>query len=174
MNKNFPKPFLYAVGVVVMAIFVVVTWVLPYKAMQRCLESGGAYAQSLAQCDSELKDVPPAKLVGLVFIRLIDGQRVSYIQLADLPNVGMLNGHKFSMEVKDNGQSYRMVMRGQTTTGDLNTERGFGTDENAVVYVLNHTQPPEQQLRFLLRVQGGVNQLLQIGADGKVLQGADL
>lgn len=172
MNKKFPKPFLYAVGVAAMAIFVVVTWVLPYKAMQRCLESGGAYAQSLAQCDSELKDVPPAKLVGQVFIRLIDGKRVSYIQLADLPNVGMLNGHKFSMEVKDNGQSYRMVMRGQTTTGDLNTERGFGTDENAVVYVLNHTQPPEQQLRFLLRVQDGVNQLLQIGADGKVLPDA--
>ncbi|OYU31529.1 MAG: hypothetical protein CFE39_07720 [Comamonadaceae bacterium PBBC2] len=172
MNKNFPKPLLYTVGVIVLAIFVIVTWVLPYKAMQRCLDSGGAYAQSLAQCDNELKDVPPAKLVGLVFIRMIDGQRVSYIQQADLPNVGVLDGHKFSLEVKDNGLNYRMVMRGQTTTGALNTERGFGADENAVVYILNSDQAPEKQLRFLRRVQGDVNQLVQIGPDGKLLENA--
>jgi hypothetical protein len=169
MKKSFSKPLIYTAGVIALAIFVFVTWVLPYKAMDRCLDSGGAYAQSLARCDNELKDEPSDKLVGLVFIRMIDGQRVSYLQQADLPNAGVLDGHKFSFEIKDNGQSYRMVMRGQTTTGALNTERGFGADENAVVYILNDDQPPEKQLRFLRRVEGKVNQLVQIGPDGQLL-----
>jgi hypothetical protein len=170
MNKNFPKPVLHTVGVIAMAIFVFATWVLPYQAMQRCIEAGGAYAQSLAQCDSELSHVPPSKLVGLVFIRLIDGKRVSYIQQADLPNVGMLDGYRFSIEIQEQGQRYRMVMRGQTTTGEFQIERGYDNDVNAEIFVLKPTQPDAQPLRFLRRPQGVNSQLVQIGPDGKPLQ----
>ena len=172
MKKNLPKPFIYAIGVSAMAAFIFFTWVRPYRAMEHCLESGGAYAPSLARCDSELTHVPPGELVGQVFIRRIDGKRLRYIQQADLPNVGFMNGHRFSLEVTDQGQGFRMVTRGQSTRGELRIQHGFDNDANAEVWELKPNQPEARPLRFLRQPQGTSNQLVQIGPDGKRLQTA--
>lgn len=44
---------------------------------------------------------------------------------------------------------YRLITNGVAREGELNTERGFGDDVNATVYVLNWRAPAAEQMRYV-------------------------
>lgn len=67
-----------------------------------------------------------------------------------------------SLQLRDDFLGYRMVDGGLRVVGDLNTEKGFGKEDNAVVYVLNANAEDAKQLRFLLKKGEGVDSLLQV------------
>lgn len=49
---------------------------------------------------------------------------------------------------------FRMTENGKLVEGALNTERGFGDDPDATVYVLNFGQP-EEEWRYIVRYSSG-------------------
>lgn len=56
---------------------------------------------------------------------------------------------------------YRLTTNGLVREGELNTERGFGDDIDATVYVLNWQQPEGEQMRYVrLTSQPGILYLL--------------
>ncbi len=57
--------------------------------------------------------------------------------------------------------SYTLSMGGVLTKGNLNTEKGYGDDRNATVYVLNPDKPKNEQMYFVRTPSGSVYMLDQ-------------
>lgn len=126
-----------------------------FMAIDRCMDAGGAYEKSWKVCDKSLTETPDTRFSGPVF-------------------AGMLDGQKISLQLRDDQMGYRMIDNGLRVVGDMNTERGFQNDDNAVVYVLNWTQDEAQQIRFLRVLAHGEEVLRRIGPDQQLQTGAAL
>lgn len=61
---------------------------------------------------------------------------------------GIINGKTIVFE-HENYAHYRLTVNGFVTTGDLNTERGFGSDINATVFILDWEKPVDDQKIFV-------------------------
>lgn len=59
--------------------------------------------------------------------------------------------------------SYQLTKGGVVTTGELNTERGWDTDENATVFVLNWDQDVANQTVFVKK--SGATALTELNTD---------
>ena len=118
-------------------------WVKDFIAEDRCLDAGGAYEKVWQTCSKSMSDGPKTTFDGPVY-------------------AGSLDGKEVSLQLRDDFSGYRMVDGGLRVVGDLNTEKGFGKEDNAVVYVLNPSAEAAKQLRFLLKKGEGVDSLLQI------------
>jgi hypothetical protein len=121
----------------------------------RCLDAGGAYEKVWQTCNKSISDGPKFTFGGPVY-------------------AGSLNGKEVSLQLRDDFLGYRMVDGGLRVIGDLNTEKGFGKEDNAVVYVLNPSAEAAKQLRFLLKKRDGVDSLLQVGTDEDFITGEAL
>jgi hypothetical protein len=71
---------------------------------------------------------------------------------------GRLNGNDIMFSHK-NYKSYRYAAEGEVTLGLLNTERGYGDDKDATVYVLDHDKPASEQKYFVRLTDGAVHML---------------
>ena len=118
-------------------------WVKDFIAEDRCLDAGGAYEKVWQTCSKSMSDGPKSTFSGPVY-------------------AGLLEGRDVSLQLRDDFLGYRMVDGGLRVVGDLNTEKGFGKEDNAVVYVLNPSAEAAKQLRFLLKKGDGVDSLLQV------------
>jgi hypothetical protein len=118
-------------------------WVKDFIAEDRCLDAGGAYEKVWQTCSKSMSDGPKTTFDGPVY-------------------AGSLDGKEVSLQLRDDFSGYRMVDGGLRVVGDLNTEKGFGKEDNAVVYVLNPSAEAAKQLRFLLKKGEGVDSLLQV------------
>jgi hypothetical protein len=130
-------------------------WVKEFIAEDSCLDAGGAYEKVWQTCNKSSSDGPKTSFGGPVF-------------------AGSLDGKDVSLQLRDDFLGYRMVDGGLRVVGDLNTEKGFGKEDNAVVYVLNPSAEAAKQLRFLLKKGDGVDSLLQVSTDEDVLTGSAL
>ncbi len=124
------------------AYIVYSVWVKDLIAEDRCLDAGGAYEKVWQTCSKSMSDGPKTTFSGPVY-------------------AGSLMGRDVSLQLRDDFLGYRMVDGGLRVVGDLNTEKGFGKEDNAVVYVLNPSAEDAKQLRFLLKKGEGVDSLLQ-------------
>jgi hypothetical protein len=82
---------------------------------------------------------------------------------------GIINGKNIIFEHSDYTK-YRLTDNGVVTLGDLNTERGFGVDENATVYVLDWKKPEQEQIYFVRLT--GTTTLQQLGSNREVILNA--
>ena len=121
----------------------------------RCLDAGGAYEKVWQTCSKSMSDGPKTTFSGPVY-------------------AGSLEGRDVSLQLRDDFLGYRMVDGGLWVVGDLNTEKGFGKEDNAVVYVLNPSAEAARQLRFLLKKTDTVDSLLQVRTDEDVVTGVTL
>lgn len=84
------------------------------------------------------------------------------------------SGIETTLEISKDMQRYRLHEKKQgtdgvkTTEGNLNTERGFGDDKDATVYVLDHDKAASQQ-RFFVRYTDNDNELIALDKDRKQL-----
>lgn len=124
-------------------------------AMDRCLDAGGAYEKSWKICDKTTIEAPDMRFSGPVF-------------------AGILDGNKVSLQLRDDQLAYRMIANGLRMVGDLNTERGFQTDDQAVVYVLDWLRDDADQMRFVQVFVNGAQELQRIGPDQKIQADAAL
>jgi len=118
-------------------------WVKDFIAEDRCLDAGGAYEKVWQTCSKSMSDGLKTTFSGPVY-------------------AGSLEGRDVSLQLRGDFLGYRMVDGGLRVVGDLNTEKGFGKEDNAVVYVLNPSAEAAKQLRFLLKKGEGVDSLLQV------------
>ena len=125
------------------AYIVYSVWVKDLIAEDRCLDAGGAYEKVWQTCSKSMSDGPKSTFSGPVY-------------------AGSLEGRDVSLQLRDDFLGYRMVDGGLRVVGDLNTEKGFAKENNAVVYVLNPSAEAAKQLRFLLKKGEGANSLLQV------------
>ena len=130
-------------------------WVKDFIAEDRCLDAGGAYEKVWQTCNKSNSDGPKTSFGGPVY-------------------AGSLDGKEVSLQLRDDFSAYRMVDGGLRVVGDLNTEKGFGKEDNAVVYVLNPSAEAAKQLRFLFKKIDGVDSLLQVKSGEDVLTGSAL
>lgn len=130
-------------------------WVKDFIAEDRCLDAGGAYEKVWQTCSKSMSDGPKTAFSGPVY-------------------AGSLEGGDVSLQLRDDFLGYRMVDGGLRVVGDLNTEKGFGKEDNAVVYVLNPSAEAARQLRFLLKKTDTVDSLLQVRTDEDVLTSVTL
>ena len=130
-------------------------WVKDFIAEDRCLDAGGAYEKVWQTCSQSMSDGPKTTFSGPVY-------------------AGSLEGKEVSLQLRDDFLGYRMVDGGLRVVGDLNTEKGFGKEDNAVVYVLNPSAEAAKQIRFLFKKIDGVDSLLQVKSGEDVLTGAAL
>ena len=77
----------------------------------------------------------------------------------------MLDGQKIQLQIRDDAQTYRMVKDGLRIEGEMNTEKGFEKNDDAVVYVLNPWAEDPMQIRLLLSQTGSGQELVLIGPD---------
>jgi len=63
--------------------------------------------------------------------------------------------------------SYELVIDGVSTNGLINTERGYGDDIDATVYILNHDQPAVAQQLFV-RLTESTNTLIPLTTDRRI------
>ena len=73
---------------------------------------------------------------------------------------GTVKGMKIIFE-HDHFLHYRLSVNGTVTTGELNTERGFGSDENATLFILNPSAPEKEQKYFVRLSSGKIRMLDQ-------------
>jgi len=72
-----------------------------------------------------------------------------------------------------NYTEYRLTTNGLVREGDLNTERGFGTDIDATVYVLNWQEPEAEQMYFV-RLTNEPFKLYALDSNRNILKGSAL
>lgn len=134
------------------------SWAKEFIAVDRCLDAGGSYEERWQTCNLHQIEDPAEKLsvyTGPVYTGALDGQQVH-------------------LQIRDDFQTYRMVKDGLRMEGDVNTEKGFEQDHNAVVYVLDWKTDAPLQTRLLLDQHGGIAQLRLIGVDLKLQKDAAL
>ncbi len=68
---------------------------------------------------------------------------------------------------------YRLQTNDQVRTGELNTERGYGDDIDATVYILNWQQPEREQSRYV-RLTVEPDHLYWLDSEGKIVTGSQL
>lgn len=84
------------------------------------------------------------------------------------------SGIETTLEISRDFQRFRLHEKKQgsdavrTTEGNLNTERGFGDDADATVYVLNHDKAESEQ-RCFVRYTGNDNEVKALGRERKEL-----
>ncbi len=61
--------------------------------------------------------------------------------------------------MQKNYQLFRLSEAGRISTGNLNTERGYGDDPDATVYILDHDKPDRLQKYFVRLSSGSVRML---------------
>jgi hypothetical protein len=131
-------------------------WAKEFIAIDRCLDAGGVYEKDWETCNKSMSDMPKTTFTGPVY-------------------AGTLNGKKVRLQLRDDYLGYRMIENGLRTVGDLNTERGFGSDNDSVVYVLNPTGYDEpRQTRFLRTQINGVEELQPIAPGDKLQKDSPL
>jgi hypothetical protein len=79
--------------------------------------------------------------------------------------IGVVDGVSTSLEYND--AKYRMTQGDKVIEGDFNTERGFGTDDNATVFVLNAYKPAAEQTRFVRTSTANQKSIILV-KDGKI------
>ena len=104
-------------------------WVKDLIAEDRCLDAGGAYEKVWQTCSKSMSDGPKTTFSGPVY-------------------AGSLMGRDVSLQLRDDFLGYRMVDGGLRVVGDLNTERGFGKEDNAVVMSSIRTQKTRSSCVF--------------------------
>jgi hypothetical protein len=118
--------------------------------LDRCIDAGGAYDPVLEICDKSVAE----------------GERG---QEADPIFTGTLNGETVRLRL-DGSLGYSMATPALLIKGGVNTLRGYGKDENAVVYVLNPNDVADRQITLLLSKNAVGAKLTRIGADDKLVQ----
>ena len=68
---------------------------------------------------------------------------------------------------------YRLMTNGAVREGELNTERGFGDDPDATVYVLNWQRPEGEQIRYV-RFTNEPDRIYVLDGNGEPIQGSVL
>lgn len=82
---------------------------------------------------------------------------------------GTLNGAAVIFEHKD-FTAFRLTEKGKVSTGALNTERGFGKDEDATLYVLNPDKPQKDQ-KYFVRLTDG--RIFMLDEQRKIIEGVE-
>lgn len=72
-----------------------------------------------------------------------------------------------------NYTSYRLTTNGLVREGELNTERGFGDDINATVYILNW-QKPEGERMYYVRLTSEPTKLYVLDSNREIITGSVL
>lgn len=109
-------------------------WGQEYIATDRCLDAGGAYNKEGLTCDKTAAE---------------NAQSTLFAGTGPV-DVGELNGQTVRLQLQDDIQRYWMSQGGLRMVCDLNTEKGFAQDDNAVVYVLNPYGDASRQIRLLV------------------------
>ncbi|MGL5250757.1 MAG: hypothetical protein ACRC7P_06730 [Enterovibrio sp.] len=86
---------------------------------------------------------------------------------------GVIDAKPVTLEIIGSGDKYRLSVAGVVTLGELNTERGFGPDENATLFILNWKQPQAKQIRFV-KLSQDHSMLLRLDARGQLDHSASL
>lgn len=86
---------------------------------------------------------------------------------------GIIDAKPVTLEIIGKGDKYRLSIAGVVTLGELNTERGFGPDENATLLILNWKQPQAKQIRFV-KLSQDHSVLLRLDARGQLDHSASL
>ncbi len=68
---------------------------------------------------------------------------------------------------------YRLTTNGMVREGELNSERGYGDDVNATVYVLNWQKPEGEQMRYV-RLTEDPTHLFILDGNREIIQGSAL
>ena len=68
---------------------------------------------------------------------------------------------------------YRLTTNDLVREGELNTERGFGDDEDATVYVLNWRQPEGEQMRYV-RLTEEPDRIYILDSNQEIIRGSAL
>ena len=83
---------------------------------------------------------------------------------------GKINGEDVVFEQKEYTK-YRLEINGKVSTGSLNTERGFGSDIDATVYILNWDKPEAEQ-KYYVRLTSDQKHIQLLDSNRKVVPGA--
>lgn len=143
------KKIVFIIGGLLLVVgLVYVLWGRGFAAQDRCLDAGGSYDKQTGVCDHNTDDIAYEKFDGVVYSGVIDGKQTS-------------------LEIIGAGDGYRMSVNGQVTLGQFNTERGFGSDENASTYILNWQQPESQQKKFV-KLSKDLSSLVMVGSNGQL------
>ena len=83
--------------------------------------------------------------VFFVFVLIIKNYDVIVLPQKNMTNpseifAGTIDGNSIVFEQKEYTK-YRLEINGKVSEGELNTERGFGDDIDATIYVLNWNKP---------------------------------
>ena len=133
-------------SIVACALFVFYSgWVKSFIDEDRCLDAGGRYEATWKTCDKTDESPQGPGFSGALF-------------------VGTLQGQSIELQLRDDGLAYRMMENGRRIDGNLNTERGHGADDNAVVYVLNPSGPESRQIRLLVSKGQGDDERVLVGS----------
>ena len=99
----------------------------------------------------------------------INNQQTSFIEPSER-FVGNIDGNRIVFEQKDYTK-YTLQINNTTTSGSLNTERGFGSDVDATVYVLNWDKPETEQ-KYYVRLTGDQAHIQLLDSSRKIIPGA--
>ena len=121
-------------------------WAREFIAIDRCLDQGGGYEELWQTCERSSQEDPGGAYPGPTYSGVLDGKNVE-------------------LKLRGDASAYRMVEDGLRVMGDLNTERGFASDPDATVYVLNPYAKAHQQIRLRVSKNAGTDELVQVGAD---------
>lgn len=152
MTVHTPKWLLIALCIGAACVGLYVSWAQEFIAIDRCLDDGGRYEALWQTCSKTGAENP----------------RTNFTIYTGPVYSGVLDGQKIQLQIRDDAQTYRMVKDGLRIEGEMNTEKGFEHQGNAVVYVLNPWAEDPMQIRLLLSKTGSGQELVLIGPNHRL------
>lgn len=149
MTVRMPKWWLIAACLGAASVALYFSWAREFIAIDRCLDEGGRYEALWQICSKTGAENP----------------RTDFSVYTGPVYSGELGGQKVHVQIRDDFQKYRMVKGRLRIEGDLNTEKGFEKNDDAVVFVLNPEADDPMQIRFLLSPSRPNEALVLIGPD---------
>ena len=149
MTVHTPKWLLMALCIGAACAGLYVSWAREFSAVDRCRDDGGRYEALWQTCSKTGAENP----------------RTDFSVYTGPIYSGELGGQKVHVQIRDDFQKYRMVKDRLRIEGDLNTEKGFEKNDEAVVFVLNPGVDDPMQIRFLLSPSTPNEALVLIGPD---------
>jgi uncharacterized protein YxeA len=83
---------------------------------------------------------------------------------------GSINGDSIIFEEKDYTK-YHLTINGKVAQGPLNTERGYGDDIDATVYILDWNKPESEQ-KYFVRLTKDQKHIQELDNNRKIIPGA--